>query len=306
MPDRSAVYQRFANGGLILDGGLGSMLIARGLPAGTAPESWNLENPGAVRDVHAAYLASGSMVVSTNTFGGTPSRLAAHGLGGQVAAVNAAGVRLAREAVLEHEKRTKTGEARLVALSLGPTGQMLPPLGPATGGGIRDEFAAQISGIDGHFDVVFIETIFDLREGLLALEAVKASLRQPVAVSLTFDRKPRGFFTSMGNDVPTACRQLEDAGADIIGANCSISSGDMLALAGVLRMSTSLPVLCKPNAGSPVMKGGAAVYQQTPASFADDAVRMFELGINAVGGCCGTTPAFIEELSRRRSAGRSA
>jgi 5-methyltetrahydrofolate--homocysteine methyltransferase len=305
MPDSAAVHQRFTRGGLILDGGLGSMLIAHGLPPGTAPESWNLDNPGAVRAIHAAYLASGAMVVSTNTFGGTPSRLAAHGLGGQVAAVNAAGVRIAREAVLEHEKRVNNSPARLIALSLGPTGQMLPPLGQATEAGIRDEYAAQISGIEGDFDVVFIETIFDLREGLLALEAVKASLRQPVAVSLTYDRKPRGFFTSMGTDVRTACSRLEDAGADIIGANCSISSEDMLALAGVLRASTSLPVLCQPNAGSPVMKGGAAVYEQTPASFADDAMRMFELGVNAVGGCCGTTPAFIEELSRRWSAGNS-
>ena len=305
MPDPTAACQRFANGGLILDGGLGSMLIARGLPPGTAPESWNLENPGAVRDIHAAYLASGSMVVSTNTFGGTPSRLAAHGLSGQVVTVNAAGVRLAREAVLEHEKNTNTGQPRLVALSLGPTGQMLPPLGHATEDRIKGEFAAQISGIDGGFDVVLIETIFDLREGLLALEAVKAALRQPVAVSLTYDRKPRGFFTSMGNDVRTACRRLEDAGADIIGANCSISSDDMVALAAELRASTSLPVLCQPNAGNPVMKGGVAAYEQTAGSFADDAVRMFELGVNAVGGCCGTTPAFIAELSRRRGAGSS-
>lgn len=278
------------------------MLIAAGLSAGAAPESWNLENPRAVRDIHAAYLAAGAMVVSTNTFGGTPSRLAAHGLDGRLAEVNTAGVRLAREAVREHETRAGGGETRLVALSLGPTGRMLPPLGQATEAAIMDDFIAQIFGIDEPFDVVLIETIFDLREGLLALEAVRASLRQPVAVSLTYDRKPRGFFTSMGDDVRTACRRLEDAGADIIGANCSVASEDMAALAEVLRASTSRPVLCQPNAGHPIIKHGVAVYEQTAASFAADAVRMFELGVNAVGGCCGTTPAFIEALSQRRNA----
>jgi 5-methyltetrahydrofolate--homocysteine methyltransferase len=303
MPNHTAVYQRFSKPGLVLDGGLGSMLIERGLPPGAAPEGWNLEKPDAVRDVHAAYLEAGAMVVSTNTFGGTPSRLAEHGFSGQVASLNTAGVRLARQAALEHEKKPDRGEPRLVALSLGPTGQMLPPVGQATESGIKDEFAEQMAGIDEHFDVVFIETIFDLREGLLALEAVKASLRQPVAVSLTYNKKPRGFFTIMGNDVRSACRELEDAGADVIGANCSISSGDMLALAEVLRESTTLPVLCQPNAGNPVMRRGVPVYEQTAESFAEDAARMFELGVNAVGGCCGTTPRFIKAFSRRMRPG---
>jgi 5-methyltetrahydrofolate--homocysteine methyltransferase len=120
-----------------------------------------------------------------------------------------------------------------------------------------------------------------------------------VVVTLTFNKNPRGFFTIMGDEVAPSIGRLEKAGADVVGANCTIASREMLELAPLLREATSLPVLCQPNAGSPTVKKGIPVYEQTPEDFAGDAIRLFEMGINAVGGCCGTTPEFIREVARR-------
>lgn len=284
------------------------MLIAAGLQTGAAPEEWNLTRPDELRRIHASYLQAGSDVISTNTFGATAARLASHGLGDRLRDINTAGVRLAGDAVAgfregkhgvgSRDSLRPAGE-KCIALSIGPTGKLLPPVGPATEDEIRGEYLAQIESIDDDFDLVVVETIFDLREGVIALQTAKSLLPCPVAVSLTYEAKPRGFFTMMGNEAGDAVRELEAAGADIVGANCSISSADMLRLAALMRRSTDLPILCQPNAGNPALKNGLPVYEQRPQEFAGDAVRLLDMGINAVGGCCGTTPDFIRELSTR-------
>lgn len=291
------------------------MLIAAGLPPGTIPDEWNLTRPEEVSRVHRAYLDAGSDVITTNTFGSTPSRLHIQGLGEALERINRAGVRLAREAVGEHGRRQEEarsagapaerqrGPQRLIALSLGPTGKMLPPVGQASEAEMRAEYAAQLRSLEGDFDLVLLETMYDLREALVALEAAKEILDRPVAVCLTYNRNPRGFFTVMGNEAGAAARELERAGADVIGANCSVSSRDMIDLAGVLRRATDRPILCQPNAGAPRMEKGMPVYDQTPEEFAEDGLRLFELGVNAVGGCCGTTPEFIRRVRERIGSG---
>jgi methionine synthase I (cobalamin-dependent) len=295
--------RRFAGGGILFDGGLGTMLIASGLGAGAPPEEWNLTNPDTLSRIHGAYLEAGSHIISSNTFGASPSRLQSHELGGRLREINTAGVRLASDAVDKYTSadpdRARGEGRRLVALSVGPSGKMLPPVGQASEAEIRSEFAAQFQSIDADFDLVLIETIFDLKEGLTALDVAKNTLPHPVAVSLTYDKKPRGFFTVMGDEASAAAGELERAGADIIGANCSIASGDMLELAEVLKRSTELPILCQPNAGEPTMRYRTPVYDQAPDDFAKDAILLFEKGIHAVGGCCGTTPDFIRQVSRR-------
>lgn len=305
------LMRRLNAGRVILDGGFGTMLIAGGLELGQAPERWNLTHPEAVYNVHGSYLASGADVITTNTFGASPSRLASHGLGDETQRINREGVRLAREAVKRFQRDRESGgrsvsqsgqreeKKNFVALSIGPTGKMLPPVGSATDEAIRDDVAGQIEGLDAGFDLVLIETIFDIREGLIALETVRRALSLPVAVSMTFARNPRGFFTVMGDEVTATIRLLEDAGADVIGANCSITSRDMLALAEIMRRSTQTPILCQPNAGTPRVQHGAPVYEQRPEDFAGDAIRLFEIGVNAVGGCCGTTPDFIRQVRTR-------
>ncbi len=283
------------------------MLIARGLQPGMPPEEWNRTHPEQVRRVHAEYLEAGADVIETNTFGGTPSRLRSFGLGDAAAPLNNAAIRLAKEAVEEYDRsrfpredRGPANDRRFIALSLGPTGKMMPPVGAATDEQIKSEFRSQLEDLRAAVDLILIETIFDLREGLLALAAAKESKQAPVAVTLTFNKNPRGFFTVMGNEASVALKELAAAGADIVGANCSLTSSEMIELARTLRDNTDLPLLCQPNAGQPNIRDGAPVYDQTPREFADDATTLFDLGINAVGGCCGTTPDFIREISRRR------
>jgi 5-methyltetrahydrofolate--homocysteine methyltransferase len=176
---------------------------------------------------------------------------------------------------------------------------MLPPVGSADPTEIRDEFREQLSAVGAAVrpDLALVETILDLREALIALEVAKNTVDLPVAVSLTYNRNPRGFFTVMGDEASAATRQLEAAGADVIGANCSISSRDMLDLARLLKDSTSLPVLCQPNAGNPGVRDGMPVYEQTAQEFAGHALQLLDLGVEAVGGCCGTTPEFIRHVS---------
>jgi methionine synthase I (cobalamin-dependent) len=291
MSKHEDLLKRFAQGGILFDGGLGSMLIAEGLTAGTPPEEWNRSRPDTVLAVHKAYFDAGSDFVSTNTFGASPSRLRSHGLQTSPQDLIAAGIQLARRAADESDGG--------VALSIGPTGKMFPPVGTATVDEIREEFTAQFRGIGDAVDLVLLETFLDLREALIALEVARGALSHPVSVSLTYNKNPRGFFTIMGNEAGQAVRELEAAGADIIAANCSIASGDMVDLADVMRAATDLPVLCQPNAGNPVMRKGKACYDQTPAEFANDAMQLYDNGVNAVGGCCGTTPEFIREVASR-------
>lgn len=313
------IIQCIEAGYVVFDGGLGSMLIAQGLPSGHPPEEWNLSRPDSVGSVHRAYRSAGADVVTTNTFGATPARLERHGLAGRLGEINQSGVRLARRAVgsVDRSQRSPARPTRdagdsaadrvppgapepFVALSVGPTGMMLPPVGDATETSIAREFEAQLGCVSGGFDLVLIETMFDVREGLIALNIAREVVDVPVGLSITFNKTPRGFFTVMGDEAAATARRIEAAGADIIAANCSIGSGEMIELARILRTATDRPVLCQPNAGQPRMQDSIAVYDQTPVAFADDAMALFEVGINAVGGCCGTTPDFIRELDARR------
>jgi methionine synthase I (cobalamin-dependent) len=295
MPDKNGLLKSIHNGGVLFDGGMGSMLIAAGLEIGAPPEGWVLSKPDVVREIHKSYLEAGARVVGTNTFGATPSRLTGFGLGEDVGKVNNAAVSLARDAV----DASSGAEKNYVALSVGPTGKMFAPVGTADEKEIRTEFEGQIKNIEGKIDLVLVETMFDLREAIIAVETAKKYADVPVAATLTFTKTPRGFFTIMGDECTKATKQLEAAGVDVVGANCTVASPEMVELAQTLRDSTTLPVLCQPNAGSPAVKGGVPVYEQSPQEYADDVMRLFELGINAVGGCCGTTPDFIREASSR-------
>jgi 5-methyltetrahydrofolate--homocysteine methyltransferase len=299
------IMERLARGGVVFDGAMGSLLIARGLEAGTPPEVWNRDRADVVGAVHDAYLDAGADVIETNTFGGTPLRLAAHNFPARDVSLNAEGLRIARASVDDRD-RVEAGPARcarLVALSVGPTGATLPPVGAATEPQLREAFEAQLEAARGAGspDLVLIETMYDLREGLAALAAARASFPGvAVGVTLALMRTPRGFFTVMGNEAAAAFERLVAEGADLVGANCSLGSSDMVALAPLARSWTSAPLLLQPNAGQPVARGKSVAYLQSPDDFAADAERIFEAGVNAVGGCCGTTPEFIAQLSQRR------
>jgi len=269
---------------LLLDGGLGSLLIAAGLEAGRAPDWWNLENPDRVAAAHRGYAEAGADVIHTNTFGANPLRLAATGLGGRCLEVNDAAVAIAREA--------GAGRA-LVAGDMGPTGHMLPPLGDATEEGMRAAFLEQAEALAAAgVDLISIETMSDLREALAAVQAA-CSVGVAVMASMTFEVRRRGTFTIMGDPLVSALAALAEAGAVAVGCNCSVTSGEMLGMVREAAPSVAAPLAAQPNAGQPRVTVEGVVYDADPESFADDLIAMVHAGARLVGGCCGSTPDFI-------------
>ena len=269
---------------LMLDGGLGSVLIAAGLEAGRAPEWWNLEHPERIEEVHRAYLEAGSDVVHTNTFGGNPLRLAAAGLPGRCREINTAAVAIARKAC---------GNEGLVAGDVGPTGHMLPPLGPATVDQLRRAFSEQVEVLaDAGVDLISIETMSDRREALAAIEAARAT-GLAVHASMTFERRSRGVFTIMGDPLVPTLVALVEAGADAVGCNCSVTSSEMLPMIREAAPRVRAPLSAQPNAGQPRVTPAGVVYDASAGAFALDLVAIAEAGASLVGGCCGTTPEFI-------------
>jgi 5-methyltetrahydrofolate--homocysteine methyltransferase len=288
-----ALWTRLRHGPvLLLDGGLGSSLIARGLPAGTAPDRWNLDRPGDVLAAHRAFVEAGSEVIHANTFGGNRIRLSRAGLADQLVEVNTTAARLARDS-----------GARFVLADIGPTGEYLPPVGTGDAGFWTEVFREQVRVLrDTDIDGFHIETMSDLREARIALEAVRALAPQlPCLASLTFERKKRGFFTVMGDPLGPALRALTDAGAAAAGANCTLGSADFRALAEEA-LGTGVRLVLQPNAGQPETEGDRVVYRQDPEAFAADVEVILALPsggegrIAAVGGCCGSDERFIAAL----------
>ena len=268
---------------MLLDGGFGSMLIAAGLEPGRAPDWWTLERPDAVAAVHRGYVAAGADVIHANTFGATPAKLAAVGLAGRCREVNAAAAVLARSAC---------ASGTLVAGDIGPTGLLLPPIGSATVAEMRVSFAEQAAALAAAgADLLSIETMFDLREALAALEAAKET-GLPVIASMTFEARPRGYFTIMGNRLEAALAELEGAGADAVGCNCSVAPEAMIAMVRAACAAVKVPVAAQPNAGQPQASAEGVVYEASPAAFARDLVAIVRAGARLVGGCCGTTPEY--------------
>ena len=272
---------------VLFDGALGTMLITRGLSSGVAPEKWNVEKPEVVKEIHRAYFSAGSDVVQTNTFGGNRFKLRDKQLEDDLVRINETAVKLAREVC---------PPGKFVAGDVGPSGQLMAPFGPFSVGEMEAVFAEQGRVlVEAGVDLISIETMFSLEEALAALRAIRGVTDLPVFVCMSFDLKPKGFFTLMG-ETPRACvKALEEDGADVLGSNCQLGSREMVDLIHEMRSWTNIPIIVQPNAGSPVVKGGETVYEQSPEEFAQDVLRIVEAGANVVGGCCGTTPHFIEK-----------
>ena len=276
---------------VLFDGALGTELMARGLPIGMAPEIWNVERPELVREVHAAYFAAGADIVTTNSFGGNPLKLAAHGLEGQAYELNHAAARLAREAA---------PAGRYVAGSIGPTGKFLKPQGPCTEQDLESTFADQVRGLAaGGVDVLIIETQYDLREALAAVRGARSVSTLPIFVTMTFNARPRGYFTLMGDTVARSAAELERAGAAAFGANCTLASDQMAACIRACREATRLPLIAQANAGQPVVGDeGRIAYTQTLEDYVRFVPDIVRAGAGFVGGCCGTDPSFIRAMAR--------
>ncbi len=271
------------------DGALGTLLMARGLAVGDSPEAINLSRPELLTEIASLYLAAGADLITTNSFGGSPLRLAAYDLDEKTEQIN----RTAVEAV----KPLVDGRA-YVSASVGPTGAILTPYGDTEPEEVSNAFNRQIAALlDAGADLICIETMIDLREAVLAVEAARnLSTTVPIIATMTFDPTPRGFFTVMGVTVAQAAAGLEEAGADIIGSNCGNGIDRMVEIAREFCAHSRLPIIIQSNAGLPEHRDGELVYPESPEIMAKGARRLLDLGVAVVGGCCGTGPNHIRAL----------
>lgn len=277
---------------LIADGATGTMLQRAGLPRGMAPERWNLENPGAILELHNGYLEAGADVILTNSFGGTRFRLERDGLSDQVHVINRAAGMLAQQAA---------GDKGLVFGDIGPVGALLKPLGKLTFEEARAAFAEQAAGlVEGGVDAILIETMGDLNEVKAAVEGVRLTTDLPVIVTMSFDTHG---FTVMGVSPTQAARELWDHGLAGMGANCGRTLSETLtAIQEMRRVQPDAVLMAKPNAGLPQIhskeqQAAQLVYDVTPEVMGEYAIKFAEQGVKIFGGCCGSTPEHIHAIA---------
>ena len=276
-----------AGGPLITDGAWGTELQKRGLAPGAAPDFWNLSHPEQVEEVARAYVEAGSQVILTNTF-----RANSVATEGDCEAINRAGVAIS--------KRAAAGRA-LVFASMGPTGKLLMA-GETSAGEMLAAFSAQASVLrEAGADALLVETMSDIEEARLAVEAAK-STGLAVIVSFSFDNGRNKQRTLTGATPETVAAAMVEAGADGVGANCGVGVEQAVLLCRRLRSACELPVWIKPNAGLPKMEGTALRYDVTAQSFAAHFSALRDAGAAFVGACCGSTPDFIRALVSARCA----
>jgi 5-methyltetrahydrofolate--homocysteine methyltransferase len=283
-------------GVLLLDGAMGTQLFARGLTSGDSPELWNLEHPADITAIHREYLDAGSDLVLTNSFGGTRFRLALHGLDARVVEINEAAARNARGAVDACERPA------LVAGSIGPTGELLEPLGPRTPAEMTEAFAEQARGLHcGGVDLFWIETMSHLDEIAAAVEGCRqASPATPVVATVSFDTAGRSMMGVSGQDLAGAAARL---GIHGFGANCGATLRETEAAVGAMveadgGADPDRIVVSKANAGIPRWGADGLVYDGTPAMMAAHAHRVRAAGARFIGACCGSTPEHIAYMRK--------
>ena len=290
--------ERIKQGLFLLDGAMGTELIARGIEAGVCNDYLNIRSPDVILEIHQSYLSVGSNAVLTNTFGANKYALSRHGLSDKVEKINLAGAQIARRAA---------GQKSYVLGDIGPSGDFLEPLGNLKPQELKDAFRQQAKALlDGGVDGFIIETMTALDEAEIAIEAVKSVSELPVFVSFAFDRTGDDFRTMMGVDVKLAVSKMISLSVDAVGFNCGSASLDEyveLASKYVSVMRTfeksRATIFAEPNAGKPELINGRAVYKVSPEDFAAAAEKIHSLGVNIIGGCCGTGPAHIKVLTER-------
>lgn len=279
---------------IVNDGGMGTQLIAAGMPMGYCSEKWNEERPDVITDVHRRYAEAGCDLLTTNSFGGTRPSLANHGCDDQVEALNRMATTLAKQAA---------GDRCLIMGDVGPFGGFLEPMGMMTPEELHEIFTEQIVALKaGGADGINVETMSDPSEIIIAIKAAKAvDSDWPVMASYCFQKAGDAFRTMMGTDVATAIASMIDAGADAVGTNCGtdLSFDDYLALAAqMVEAAGEVPVIVSANAGQPEMVEGEATYRATPEHMAEAASKFVAAGVRIVGGCCGTTPEHLAVVAQ--------
>lgn len=275
---------------LLADGAMGTMLFEAGLQSGEAPQSWNVTHPDRVQAIHRAYLAAGSQLVLSNTFGSNRFRLARHNLQSQVVELNQAGAALLRAEV------DRAGGKALVAGDIGPSGELFAPLGKLKFGEAVEAFAEQAGAIlAGGADAIWLETMSALQEIQAAVEGVrKVSPDVPIIATMTFEKHGR---TMMGVSAEKAVKALEGWGVAALGGNCGTGPDELLNIIRVMKSSGStVPLVFKPNAGVPEMADGKTTYSATADVMAQCALAAAEAGASIIGACCGSTPHHLRAM----------
>lgn len=269
---------------LIFDGGFGSQLQELGMKAGEIPEYYNIEHPEMIIDIHHRYLKAGADFITTNTFGANPLKLEQHKYSYQE--VILAAIQNAKEA-----KKIKPDA--YIALDIGPIGKLMEPMGTLTFDEVYQSVKQMVELVKEDIDVVLFETMTDIYELKASILAVKECSDLPVFATMTFETNGRSL---SGCDPLTMVNVLEGLKVDALGINCSLGPNEMAPIIENILESTSFPVMIQPNAGLPLLEDGQTVYPMKADEFIEAIVPLVKKGIAIVGGCCGTTPEFIQKL----------
>lgn len=282
------ILKRLKNEILLLDGSMGVILQSKGLPSGYAPDLWNIEKPEVIYDIHREYVAAGSDIILTNTFGASRLRLSEYGYEDKVFEINETAVRIARKAA---------GNRAFVGGDVGPLGATIYPMGELSFEEAIDIFAQQIDVLSTGCDLIVIETMFDLIEIRAAVIAARLAGRGlPIIASMTFTQDG---LTDTGTDSETAASVLEGLGVDIIGVNCSTGPDEMVKVVERMTKITDVFICAQPNAGLPINKGCRTIFPLSAEEMASYAELFVNSGVNILGGCCGTTPEYIRLLAKK-------
>ena len=279
--------ERLGREWLFFDGGTGTILQERGLTAGELPETWNLTRPEELIAVHRAYLDAGSDIICANTFGANALKFPQN-----LREIVEAGIRNAQQA-----RREAGREDAYIALDIGPTGRLLQPMGDLPFEQAVEVFGDVVRiGAAAGADLVLIETMSDSYEAKAAVLAAKENCNLPVLVTTIFDEKGK---LLTGGTVDSVVAMLEGLRVDALGVNCGLGPKQMLPIVRRLTEVSSLPIIVNPNAGLPRSENGKTVYDIDADEFADLMEQIADLGVQALGGCCGTTPVHIRKMIER-------
>lgn len=293
---KTSLKERITEGVFLLDGAMGTELFVRGIEAGRCNEYLNINSPELIFDIHRAYIEAGSDAVITNTFGANKYVLARHGFSDQVADINKAAAQIARKAA---------GDGKYVLGGLGPSGDFLEPLGSLTAEELKEAYVLQAAALsEGGVDGFIIETMTAIDETTVAIEAVKSVCGElPLFVSMAFDNAGDDFKTMMGVDVKSLLTKVVELDVDAVGFNCgTISMDDYIKLAAqyvstVKELAKDIAIFAEANAGQPELIEDKVVYKISTEDFATAIEKIHSLGINILGGCCGTSPAYIKAVA---------
>lgn len=277
---------------LISDGAWGTFLHSLGLKPGECPELWNLTNPDKVYFIAQSYIEAGADIIETNSFGANRFKLQNFGLEDKVEEINLAAAQISRKAA---------GDEKLVIGSIGPTGKMLF-MGEVTEEELFDAFFIQANSlVRGGVDALVIETMTDIEEAIIAINAAKKVANVEVICTMTFEKNLDGKYrTIMGVTPSEMTVKAIEAGADIIGANCGNGIADMIEIVKEIReVNKEIPVLIHANAGVPIYSDGRTIFPETPSFMASKMPELIASGVNIVGGCCGTTPQHIKAFKEK-------